>query len=690
MSEAQQTAKKTAKERLEERGKVPRDVVAVRAGGHLLDLHTPFDATAEFETVRAADPEGLEVIRHSTAHVMAEAVQRLFPGTQVTIGPAVEDGFYYDFDRPDGPFTDEDLRRIEATMAEIAKADAPFRRVVVGRAEALARFRQLGEHYKVEIIESRPESEELTFYEHGKPGAEWVDFCRGPHVPSTGLLRAVKLTSVAGAYWRGDERNKMLQRIYGTAFATPDALKEHLRLLEEAKKRDHRKLGKELELFFFDEQAPAMPFLLPRGARLLNRLVDFVRAAYDREGYDEVVTPQIFDRKLFAASGHLENYRENMFFGFTEDDLDGLADALATAPAEAQERRAFVRARVSELGRWAQKPMNCPSHCVIFGQRRRSYRELPLRLADFGRLHRYERGGAVHGLARVRSFSQDDAHIFCTPASLEAEMAGFLRLLYDLYNAFDFQRIDVKLATRPEQRLGSDETWDEAEGALERALKAAGLPFEFSPGEGAFYGPKLEFHVRDAIKRSWQLGTLQVDYSMPERFELEYIGEDGRAHRPIMLHRAAYGSLERFLALYIEHVGGAFPTWLSPEQVAVVTVSEKQDDYAREVGAALRARGLRVVEDLSNDKLGAKIRNARLMRTPYIAVVGAKEAENRAVSPRSQREGELGSMNLNAFVERVAAEAQLPSPRAPSVARPAEPPAALPAEPSGALPAEPS
>ncbi|HEU4412816.1 MAG TPA: threonine--tRNA ligase [Polyangiaceae bacterium] len=661
MSETQQTtAKKTARERLEERGKVPRDVVAVRVGGRVLDLHTPFDAGAEFEPVRAQDPAGLEVIRHSTAHVMADAVQRLFPGTQVTIGPAIEDGFYYDFDRPDGPFTDDDLRRIEAKMAEIVKADAPFRRRVVARAEAVERFRKLGEHYKVEIIESRPPGEELTFYEHGAPGSEWVDFCAGPHVPSTGLLRAVKLTSVAGAYWRGDERNKMLQRIYGTAFATPDALKEHLDLLEEAKKRDHRKLGKELGLFLFDEQAPAMPFLLPRGARVMNRLVDFVRSVYDREGYDEVVTPQIFDKRLFETSGHLANYRDNMYFAFTEDDLDGLADALAAAPAEANERREFVRARVRELGRWAQKPMNCPSHCVIFGQRRRSYRELPLRLADFGRLHRYERGGAVHGLARVRSFSQDDAHIFCSPESLEAEMAGFLRMLYALYRAFSFEKIDVKLATRPEPRLGTDAMWDEAEGALERALRAADLPFEYSPGEGAFYGPKLEFHVRDALKRSWQLGTLQVDYALPERFGLEYVGEDGRGHRPIMLHRAAYGSLERFLALYIEHVGGAFPAWLAPEQVAVLTVSEKQDDYAREVGAALRARGLRVVEDLSSDKLGAKIRNARLMRLPFLAVVGAKEAEGRAVSPRSQQRGELGSMPLEAFVELVAHEARMP------------------------------
>jgi threonyl-tRNA synthetase len=661
MSEAQQTSK-TAKERFEEAGgRVPRDVVAVRVGGRVLDLHTPFGTGEAFEPVRADEPAGLDVIRHSTAHVMADAVQRLFPGTQVTIGPAVEDGFYYDFDRPEGAFSDDDLRRIEAQMAEIVKADTPFRRRAVARPEAVERFRQLGEHYKVEIVESRPEGEELTLYEHGAPGAEWVDFCAGPHVPSTGFLRAVKLTSVAGAYWRGDERNKMLQRIYGTAFASQKALDEHLRLLEEAKKRDHRKLGKELELFFFDEHAPAMPYLLPRGARLMNRLVEFVRAAYAREGYDEVVTPQIFDRRLFATSGHLANYRDNMYFAFTEDDLDGLADALAAAPAEAAERRAFVRARVRELGRWAQKPMNCPSHCVLFGQRRRSYRELPLRLADFGRLHRYERGGVVHGLARVRSFSQDDAHLFCTPASLEAEMGAFLRFLYALYRAFAFERIDVKLATRPEQRLGTDAMWDDAEGALERALKASDLPFEFAPGEGAFYGPKLEFHVRDALKRSWQLGTLQVDYNLPERFGLEYVGEDGRAHRPIMLHRAVYGSLERFLAVYIEHVGGAFPTWVAPEQVAVLAVTAKQADYGREVTAALRARGLRVVEDVSKDDLRTKIKNARQMRLPFVAVVGGKEAETRSVSPRSQQKGELGSMPLEAFVDLVAREAEMPA-----------------------------
>jgi len=404
-----------------------------------------------------------------------------------------------------------------------------------------------------------------------------------------------------------------------------------------------------------------MPFLLPRGTRLLNRLLEFVRSIYDREGYDEVVTPQIFERTLFEKSGHLPTYRENMYFPVPSDGLDEIVNELSQGAPADREWQQLVKARLHELERYAQKPMNCPSHCIIFGHRRRSYRELPMRLADFGRLHRYERGGVVHGLARVRSFSQDDAHIFCTPATLEAEMASFLRSFYAIYRVFEFERIDVKLATRPAERIGSDALWDQAEGALEAALKLAGIPFAFVPGEGAFYGPKLEFHVQDALKRSWQLGTLQMDYTLPERFDLAYVGEDGANHRPVMLHRAWYGSLERFLAVYIEHVGGAFPTWLAPEHVAVLVVSEKQEDYGRQVAAALRARGLRVIEDFSADKLGAKIRNGRLMRYPYLAIVGGKEAETATVSPRSQRQGDLGSMALDDFVQLVAKDAALPS-----------------------------
>ena len=650
-------SKKTPGEILRARGEVLEDVVAVRIAGKVVDFHTPIDEETPFELVRASEPDGLRVIRHSAAHLMADAVQRLFPGTQVTIGPAIDDGFYYDFDRPGGHFSEEELRAIEAEMGKLAKAKSRFRREVVAREDAIARFTAMGEKYKVQIIESIPKDEELSFYVHGEKGQEWIDFCEGPHVPSTRFLRAVKLLSVAGAYWRGDEKNPMLQRIYGTAFATKEELAEHLALLEEAKKRDHRKLAKELELVMFHELAPAMPFLLPRGMRVMNKLVDLIRSVYEEEGYDEVSTPQIFDKKLFEQSGHIPNYRENMFFATTPDDFDEAMDL--TTKDDVESKKLFA-ARMSELMHAGLKPMNCPSHCLIFGHKRRSYRELPMRIADFGRLHRYERGGVVHGLARVRSFSQDDAHIFCTPATLEAEMAQFLRSFYALYDLFGFKRIDVKLATRPEKRIGNDAMWDEAEGALERALKSASIPYEVTPGEGAFYGPKLEFHVHDALKRSWQLGTLQLDYGLPERFELGYIGDDGKEHRPIMLHRAWYGSLERFFAVLLEHVNGAFPTWLSPEQVAVLSVSGEQEAYGNEVVAALRARGIRTISDLSRDKLGGKIRTARLLRVPYLAVIGAKEAETRAVTPRSQATGDMPAMPLDAFVELVAQEAKLP------------------------------
>jgi threonyl-tRNA synthetase len=660
MSQPSSSQNRPAKDILGERGGVPKDVVAIRLDGKVVDLHTPIAADAKFDVVKATEPAGIQVIRHSTAHVMADAVQRLFPGTQVTIGPAIEDGFYYDFDRKDGAFSDEDLRRIEEEMGKIVLADTPFQRIIVSRDEAISRFSGMGEKYKVEIINSVPAGEELSFYVHGEKGKEWIDFCEGPHVPTTGFLKAVKLTSVAGAYWRGDERNPMLQRIYGTAFASKEALEEHLKLIEEAKKRDHRKLGKELELFMFHEFAPAMPFMLPRGTRVMNKLVELIRDVYEREGYEEVSTPQIFDKKLFETSGHMQNYRENMYLPMTDDRLEATEAALWDP--EVREKKELFHARLEELVHTAQKPMNCPSHCLIFGHKRRSYRELPMRLADFGRLHRYERGGVVHGMARVRSFSQDDAHIFCTKETQAAETASFLKIFYALYEIFGFTKIDVKLATRPEpgKRLGNDQAWDEAEGALEFGLKAAGLPFEFAPGEGAFYGPKLEFHVHDALKRSWQLGTLQFDSNLPERFDLSYVGEDGKEHRPIMLHRAWYGSLERFFAVLIEHVGGAFPTWLAPEQVAILTVSEKQEAYGREVVKILRTRGIRAVGDFSPDKLGAKIRNGRLMRYPWLAVVGNKEAEQRSVSPRSHEKGDLGAMSLDAFADQLESESKLP------------------------------
>ncbi len=640
--------KKTPREILSSSGKLDRDVVAVKVGGRIVDLHTPVEETTSVAPIRATDPEGLDVIRHSTAHVMADAVQRLFPGTKVTIGPSIEDGFYYDFDKPGGAFTDEDLATIEGAMREIVSADTPFRRDVTARADALALFAGMNETYKKELIDRIPEGEEITLYKHGKPGAEWVDLCSGPHVPSTGFLKAVKLTSVAGAYWRGDERNPMLQRIYGTAFPSQEALDEHLKRIEEAKARDHRKLGKELELFFFDSVAPAMPFFLPKGAFVYTRLFDYIRELYLKYGYEEVITPQAFDPKLFRTSGHLGNYNENMYRLWTEDLLEdeGLDKASAAKLKEHLQSDSF-----------ALKPMNCPSHCVIFNARRRSYRELPWRVADFGRLHRYERGGVVHGLSRVRSFCQDDSHIFCTREQVPQEIEGFIKMLYEAYAAFGFERVDVKLATRPEKRIGTDADWDFAENALAEGLRRADLKFEIAEGEGAFYGPKVEFHVYDALKRSWQLGTIQYDPNLPERFELEYIGEDGKQHRPVMLHRAVLGTAERFLSVYLEHCGGNFPVWLAPTQATVLTVSEKFNGYAEKVVAEMLDKGLRVTADLSADKLGAKIRNARLSRVPYLCVVGGKEEEAGTLGVRSRDRGELGAIPVAQFVETLLAEA---------------------------------
>jgi threonyl-tRNA synthetase len=658
------------------------DVLGARIRGKVVDLHSPVPADlaiASGDLVRVGDPDGLAMIRHSTAHVMADAVQRLYPGTKVTFGPATDAGFYYDFDRKAGAFNDDDLAKIETTIREIAAQKRTFSREVVSRDEARALFESLGESYKCEHLERLADAEEISIYRHGSlPGAapghregEWLDLCEGPHVPHTGLIGAVKLTSVAGAYWRGDERNPMLQRIYGTSFASQKELDAHLKLLEEAKERDHRKLGKELELFMFHEYAPAMPFLLPRGALVYNRLVHFMRDLYVKYGYEEVHTPQIFDKRLFETSGHLPNYRENMYLPMTSEHLDAARLALRVGVGEGDDHEHYEEAdrardqavieQLTDMERLGLKPMNCPSHCLIFGQRKRSYRELPWRIADFGRLHRYERGGVVHGLARVRSFCQDDAHIFCTPEQMQGEIRDFIRLLYEVYGAFQFERVDIKLATRPDKRIGTDAQWDDAERALAQALDEAGLAYEVAEGEGAFYGPKLEFHIHDALKRSWQLGTIQVDYSLPDRFGLEVVGTDGQARRPVMLHRAILGSLERFLSVLIEHVGGSFPTWLAPEQAIVVTVSERQNAYAEEIVALCATRGLRVKADTGADKLGAKIRNARMMRVPYVVVVGDKEVESRNVAPRSRDlNKDLGPTPLDAFLDHLVAESSPP------------------------------
>lgn len=671
--------KKTLREILGDQIAKDRSIVGARVAGKLVDFHTPIEVPTDptqVKPVRTTDPDGLYIIRHSTAHVMADAVQRLYPGTKVTFGPATDGGFYYDFDSPKGAFNEEDLAKIEAKMKEIVAQKKPFVREVVPRDEAKKLFESMGETYKAEHVDRLPAGEDISLYRHGsldgsaqgQKTGEWVDLCEGPHVPSTSYIGAVKLTNVAGAYWRGDERNPMLQRIYGTSFATEKELAEHLKLLEQAKERDHRKVGKELELFMFHEYAPAMPFLLPKGAFVYNRLIDYIRELYVGEGYEEVVSPQIFDKRLFETSGHWDNYTENMYFATSEDRLLELVTdpkfagkVAAIEKARADGDKARVQDLLKSMVDLAQKPMNCPGHCLVFGHRRRSYRELPWRVADFCRLHRYERGGVVHGLARVRSFAQDDAHIFCMPEQLEDEIARFLRFFYAVYEALHFTKIDIKLATRPDKRIGTDAQWDMAEGALEQALKRENLPFEISPGEGAFYGPKYEFHVEDALKRSWQLGTLQIDYGLPDRFELEYVGQDGSQKRPVMLHRAIYGSLERFFSVFIEHTGGAFPTWIAPEQAVVVTVSERQNDYANEVVRTLRAKGLRARADTSADKLGAKIRNARLGKVPYVLVVGDKEAEARAVAPRSRDlNKDLGAMPLDEFAGLLEKESRPP------------------------------
>ncbi|HKR65742.1 MAG TPA: threonine--tRNA ligase [Thermoanaerobaculia bacterium] len=597
--------------------RLAKDAIAGKVNGKVVDLSTPVSEGAKVEIVTPKSEEGIDTIRHSTAHLMANAVQELFPGTQVTIGPVIENGFFYDFGT-ERPFTEDDLRRIEEKMLELAKRDVPVRREEWSRDQAIETFEKLGEQYKVEIIKGIPGDEPLSVYRQG----DWFDLCRGPHVPSTGKLGAFKLTSVAGAYWRGDERNAMLQRIYGTAWADKEQLDAYLKQVEEAKARDHRKLGKELGLFMFSHFAPSMPVFLPKGAVLYNELIDFVREHYAREGYQEVVTPLIWDTELFRISGHYDNYRDNMFF------------------SEVDEREYSV------------KPMNCPGHTQIFALERRSYRDLPIRLADFARLHRYERSGVTHGLVRVRSFAQDDAHLFVRPDQIEEEIDRELQLIKTIYDTFGFEEVRIAHSTRPEKRIGTDELWDNAEAALENALKKNGLAFHINPGEGAFYGPKLEFQVTDAIGRPWQLGTIQLDYTLPERFQLEYIGDDGKEHRPVMIHRAILGSLERFIGIIIEHFAGAFPMWLAPVQVSVLPLSEKFVDYAGDVEAKLKAAGLRVEVDRSNEKLGAKIRKAQLEKVPYMLVVGEKEASSGTVSLR-KRNGEQSSLSVEELIAQV-------------------------------------
>ena len=595
--------------------------LAGKVDGKLVDTSHRIEQDCALAIVTDKDDEGLDILRHSTAHLLAYAVKELFPEAQVTIGPVIENGFYYDFAYK-RPFTPEDLAKIEARMAELAKKDYPVVREVWPRDKAAEFFRSTGEHYKAEIIASIPAGEEVSLYREG----DFVDLCRGPHVPSTGKLRVFKLMKVAGAYWRGDSRNEMLQRIYGTAWAKKDELDAYLHMLEEAEKRDHRKLGRQLDLFHLQDEAPGMVFWHPKGWVIWQEVEQYMRRLLAANGYQEVRTPQVMDRVLWEKSGHWENYAEHMF----------------TTRAEERD--------------YAVKPMNCPGHVQIFNQGIKSYRDLPLRLAEFGSCHRNEPSGALHGIMRVRGFVQDDAHIFCTEEQILAESAAFIDLLRKVYADFGFNDILVKLSTRPEKRIGSDETWDRAEAALRQALDAKGLKYELQPGEGAFYGPKIEFSLKDCLNRVWQCGTLQLDFSLPGRLGAEYVAEDNSRRQPVMLHRAILGSMERFIGILIEHHAGAFPLWLSPVHAVVMNISAHQADYAEAVAEKLRLAGLRAVSDLRNEKISYKIREHSLQKLPYQLVVGDKEKAAGLVAVRARGGQDLGQMTLETLIERLTRE----------------------------------
>jgi threonyl-tRNA synthetase len=599
--------------------------LVVTVDGELWDLSRPIEKDSAVSIVTAKDDAGLEVLRHDTAHLMAEAVKELYPDTQVTIGPAIEDGFYYDFARAQ-PFTPEDLGVIEARMQEIIKRDEKIEREVWQRDEAIKFFKQAGEKYKAEIIASIPEDQDVTLYRQG----DFIDLCRGPHLPATGRIGAFKLTKIAGAYWRGDSNNEMLQRIYGTAWATEKQLKAYLFRIEEAEKRDHRRLGREMDLFHLQQEAIGMVFWHANGWQLYRTLQNYMRTRLDDAGYVEVKTPELVDRTLWEASGHWEKFREHMFTTQAEDRILAL------------------------------KPMNCPGHVQIFRQGIKSYRDLPLRMAEFGACHRNEPSGALHGLMRVRGFVQDDAHIFCSEDQITPETKGFCDLLMSIYKDFGFEEVRVNFADRPPVRAGADEVWDRAEGALMEAVKSAGLEVHLNPGEGAFYGPKLEFVLRDAIGRDWQCGTLQVDFVLPERLDASYVGEDGERHRPVMLHRAILGSIERFLGILIEHHAGRFPLWLAPRQVVVATITEDSDGYANEVVTRLRAAGLRAETDLRNEKIGYKVREHSVAKLPVILAVGGREADGQTVAMRRLGSKKQEVLALDEALDRLQKEAAGP------------------------------
>lgn len=622
-----------------------KKAVALKIDGEMDDLCTVIDKDAAVEIVVADSEDGMDLLRHDAAHVMAEAVQELFPGTQVTIGPVIEHGFFYDFAR-DEPFRLEDLEKIEAKMMEIVDRDEKIIREVWDRDEAVAYFKKIGEDYKAEIIANIPAGEDVRIYRQGK----WLDLCRGPHLPSTGKLgKAFKLTKLAGAYWRGDSRNEMLQRIYGTCWANDKQLKQHLRMLEEAEKRDHRKIGREMDLFHLQEEAQGSVFWHPKGYRVWQALEQYIRRRLEDADYVEVKTPQLLDSKFWEQSGHWSKFRENMFV--VPDEIPSTEEDAPVLSGDAK--------------LMAIKPMNCPAHVQIFKQGVKSYRDLPLRMAEFGCCHRNEAHGALHGLMRVRQMTQDDAHIFCREDQVTSESVAFCELLGRVYTELGFDNIAVKLATRPEVRAGEDATWDKAEAGLEDALKAAGLEYEITPGEGAFYGPKLEFHLKDAIGRSWQCGTLQLDFVLPERLDAAYVGEDGEKHRPVMLHRAVLGTLERFIGILIENYEGKFPLWLAPVQAVVATITSDADEYAAEVADALQAAGLRVELDTRNEKINYKVREHSVGKVPAIVVVGRKEADEKAVSIRRLGSKHQTVMSLEEALASLRDEALPPDMKAP-------------------------
>ncbi|MEE6449624.1 threonine--tRNA ligase [Gottfriedia acidiceleris] len=590
-----------------------------KINGKLVDLNTPITEDCEVQIITQDDQDGLEMMRHSSAHILAQAVKRLYKGEKAAfgVGPVTADGFYYDIDLPVS-IKVEDLPKIEKEMEKIIKENLPITRSEVSREEAIKFFTELDDEFKLELIRDLPEDAVISMYTQG----EFVDLCRGPHVPTTGRVKAIKLLSVAGAYWRGDANNKMLQRVYGTAFPSKKELEEHLHLLEEAKKRDHRKLGKELELFMFSEEAPGMPFFLPKGTIIRNELEQYERGLQTSKDYKEVRTPFIMNQRLWEQSGHWHHYHENMYF--TEVDET----------------------------KFALKPMNCPGHMLVYKNKLHSYRDLPVRMCENGQVHRHEYSGALNGMMRVRTFTQDDAHIFCRPDQIEGEIIEVINLIKEIYGVFGFT-YKVELSTRPEDSMGSEELWNSAEQALENVLKSENLDFKLNPGDGAFYGPKIDFHIQDALKRSWQCATIQLDFQMPEKFDLTYVNEDNQKERPVVIHRAIYGSIDRFLGILTEHFAGAFPLWLAPVQVAVLPISSVHNEYAQKLADQLKAAGIRVEADLRGEKIGYKIREAQLQKLPYMLVVGDQEVENNTVAIRKRGEGDIGTQPFESFLEMI-------------------------------------